>query len=215
MEYLRILIAEDHDASRQLLVELLDPFGFEIREVQNGLEAIEHWKSWRPHLILMDMQMPVMDGYDALRHIKAAQESADTVIIAITASAFEEDRENVFTEGADDFVRKPFKAEQIFTKLAKHLDVEFVYEEIEADSVFEHSVNLVDLLTPSNLAEIPENLLLDLNQAAVQADMIKVEALIDEIRLHNSDVATVFDEFATNFQYNKITQILQTIGDEQ
>ncbi len=211
----RILVAEDHQESRQLLVELLDPYGFEIREAENGLEAIELWQSWQPNLILMDMQMPVMDGYDALRHIKGTPRGEDTVIIAITASAFEEDRENILTEGADDFVRKPFQEGLIYEKLAKHLDVEFLFEEFVADSVFEQTVDLADLLSPSSLALIPENLLVELNQAAVQADMVKVESLIDDIRLHNPDVATLFEECAKDFQYHKITEILGAVGDIQ
>ncbi|MBC8504817.1 MAG: PAS domain S-box protein [Anaerolineales bacterium] len=211
----RILIAEDHQESRQLLVELIQPFGFEIREAQNGLEAIEQWQNWHPHLIWMDMQMPILDGYEAIRQIKNSPEGDNTVIIAVTASAFEEDRENIFSEGVDDFVRKPFQEGLIYSKLADHLDVEFLYEEFVTDSVFEQTVSLEDVLASEILQQIPKNLLVDLQQAAVQADMIKVEALIDEIHTHNPDVAVVFDEYAKDFQYNKISQVLQAVGDVQ
>ena len=211
----RILIAEDHRESRQLLVELLRPFGFEIREASNGLETIDLWQSWQPHLIFMDMQMPVMDGHAAIRHIKSTPESNDTVIIAITASAFEEDRENILEEGADDFVRKPFQDGLIYAKLAEYLDVEIIYEEFGSDSVPEQSVSPEEILNSKALSQIPEHLLFDLKQAAVQADMFKIEALLDEIRLHNPDVASIFDEFAKDFQYNKISQEIQTAGDVQ
>ena len=76
----------------------------------------------------MDMQMPVIDGHEATRRIRAAGDSG-TVIVAISASAFEEDRERALADGCDDFVRKPFRAEELFEMLAKHLGVRFIYEE--------------------------------------------------------------------------------------
>jgi PAS domain S-box-containing protein len=209
----RILIAEDHQESRQLLVELLDPFGFEIRQAANGLEAIEQWQDWQPHLIWMDMQMPLKDGYDAIRHIKQTPEGADTVIIAITASAFEEDREIILKAGADDFVRKPFQDGLIYAKLAEHLDVEFIYEQFEADPVTAQFADPEEILTTQALSQIPEHLLLDLSQAAVQADMLKLEALIEEIHKHNPQVATVFAEFANDFKYDKISLGIQAAGE--
>ncbi len=78
------------------------------------------WERWKPHLIWMDMRMPVMDGYEATRRIKAAPSGQATVIIALTASAFEEDREQIMLEGCDDFVRKPFRKDEIYDMLAKH-----------------------------------------------------------------------------------------------
>jgi PAS domain S-box-containing protein len=211
----RILIAEDHQESRQLLVELLEPFGFEIRQAANGLEAIEQWQRWQPHLIWMDMQMPLKDGYDAIRHIKKTPEGADTVIIAITASAFEEDREIILKEGADDFVRKPFQDGLIYAKLAEHLSVEFLYEDVEVNSVPAQYTVPEDILTPQALSQIPEHLLLNLSQAAIQADMLKIEALIEAIHIHNPRVAAVFDEFANDFKYDKISLVIQAIGEKE
>ncbi len=208
----RILIAEDHQESRQLLVELLKPNDFQIREASNGLEAIDQWKSWQPDLILMDMQMPVMDGYAAIRHIKRSPGGEKTVIIAITASAFEEDREHIFVEGADDFVRKPFRDETIYEKLADHLNVDLLYESVEPDSVSQPSANLDGLLAPTFLNEIPEHLLLDLKRAAILADMIKVETLIEEIRLHNDEIAAALGKYAEDFKYNKIIEVIQSSG---
>lgn len=208
----RILVVEDHQESRQLLVELLKPFGFEIREAVNGLEAIEQWQTWRPHLIWMDMQMPVMDGHDTVRHIKASPEGDQTVIIAITASAFEEDRESILQDGADDFVRKPFREEMIYEKLAVHLNGEVLYQEFSADSVPEQGPSPGALVTPSALAQIPINLLADLDQAAVLADMAQIEALIEKIRAYSPEIAGVLSELARDFQYNKISQIIQAKG---
>ena len=122
----RILIVEDMEASRKLLNNLLQPLGFEVRTAANGQEGLEVWESWQPHLIFMDMRMPVIDGSTATREIKSriAQNAADKYrIVALTASAFEEDREDLLRAGCDDFVHKPFRETTIFEVLARHLDV--------------------------------------------------------------------------------------------
>ncbi|MCZ0901709.1 response regulator, partial [Microcoleus sp. HI-ES] len=95
----RILIVEDVAENRQLLLKLLVPLGFEVREATNGQEAIALHSTWKPHLILMDMLMPVMDGYEATREIKKTLEGKETIIIALTASAFDEQRQIILSAG--------------------------------------------------------------------------------------------------------------------
>jgi CheY-like chemotaxis protein len=125
----RILIVEDSRVNRLLLVKLLQPLGFEVREVVDGQEAVAVWQSWQPHLILMDIQMPVMDGYEATQIIKQMPNGQETVIIALTASAFDEQREAILKVGCDDFIRKPFQEEILFAKIAEHLGVRYIYSE--------------------------------------------------------------------------------------
>ncbi len=124
----RLLVAEDKESNRQLLVRLLESLDFDVRAVGNGQEAVDTWRDWHPHLIWMDMRMPVLDGYQATRRIKKAPEGQSTIIIALTASVFEQDRERILSEGCDDFLRKPFRAEEVCDLLEKHLGVEFFYE---------------------------------------------------------------------------------------
>lgn len=123
----RILIAEDKWANRQLLVQLLTPLGFEVREAVNGEEAIALWQEWRPHLIWMDMRMPVMDGYEATRMIKANRALHSCIILALTANAFEEERLVALLIGCDDFIRKPVQENVILEKMAEHLGVRYCY----------------------------------------------------------------------------------------
>lgn len=105
----RLLVVEDRWESRHLLVKILEAVGFQVREAENGAEAIAIWNDWEPHLIWMDMRMPVMDGYEATRQIKSHLKGQATVIIALTASALEEERTIILSAGCDDFVRKPFR----------------------------------------------------------------------------------------------------------
>ena len=101
----RILVVEDVFESRKLLLNLLGLVGFDARGAENGQEGIAVWEKWEPNLIWMDMRMPVMDGYEATRRIKATPKGQDTVIVALTASAFEEQRSAVMSAGCDGFVR--------------------------------------------------------------------------------------------------------------
>jgi CheY-like chemotaxis protein len=119
------LVVDDTPTNRHLVVKLLELIGYNVREAANGAEAIALCHSWQPHIVLMDMRMPVMDGYEATRRIKAIapQNSAiaRTIVIAVTASAFEEERTAILAAGCDDFIRKPFQKDILYSKIAKHL----------------------------------------------------------------------------------------------
>ena len=107
----KILVVDDKELNRQLLIKLLQPLGFALKSASNGEEAIAIWEEWNPHLIWMDLRMPVMDGYEATQRIKATTKGQATAIIAITASVLEEEKMVVLSAGCDDFIRKPFREE--------------------------------------------------------------------------------------------------------
>ncbi|MBI9045747.1 MAG: PAS domain S-box protein [Anaerolineaceae bacterium] len=130
----RILIVEDEDANRDLLIQTLEDITDEqghscmqVRAVTNGKESIQAWNEWRPDLIFMDMRMPVMDGFTATQQIKKQPGGEKTRIIALTASAFEEDRNQMIASGCDDLIIKPYQEIELFRALEKHLNIEFIY----------------------------------------------------------------------------------------
>jgi adenylate cyclase len=134
----RILVVDDAPVNRKLLVMMLQSLGFTVAEAENGRDAIDRWRNWQPDLVLMDMQMPLIDGYEATRQIRrlVASSNPDSpiaqdspVIIAVTASAFEEERQATLKAGCDDFISKPFKKEDICAIVAQHLAVKFDYAE--------------------------------------------------------------------------------------
>jgi len=129
MSIYKILAVDDKPINCQLLVKLLTPLGFEVKEAANGQEAIAIWEAWEPHLIFMDMRMPVMDGYEATKYIKAQVKGSATAVVALTASVLEEEKVIVLSAGCDDFIRKPFKENMIFEALTKHLGVTYIYEQ--------------------------------------------------------------------------------------
>ncbi|MBD2257914.1 response regulator [Pseudanabaena sp. FACHB-2040] len=127
----RLLVVEDQTANRQLLVQLFSKVGFEVQQAVNGEDAIAQAQIWQPHLIWMDVRMPVLDGYEATRRIKQQAGTESTPkIIALTANAFEEERAAALTAGCDDFLRKPIQEESLFNKMAEHLGVRYAYQDL-------------------------------------------------------------------------------------
>jgi PAS domain S-box-containing protein len=127
----RIMIADDIENNRQLLVKLLKPIGFEVREAKNGKEAITLWQEWQPHLIWMDMRMPKLDGYEATKIIRklSQEQNKPVIIIALTASVFEEEQTEIKAAGCDEMVRKPLQPQIIFDKLSEFLKVQYIYND--------------------------------------------------------------------------------------
>ncbi len=127
----RIEVVDDTLDNRTLLHRLLESVGFEVRDAANGQDGVELWKAWHPDLVFMDQRMPVMDGSEATRVIRGAEAEGNlppTKIIALTASAFEHERDLILKNGADEFVVKPFAEETIFECLGRNLGVKYVYE---------------------------------------------------------------------------------------
>jgi signal transduction histidine kinase/FixJ family two-component response regulator len=201
----RILVADDRWTNRQFVVKLLTPLGFELKEAENGQQAIEIWQDWHPHLIWMDMRMPVLDGYDATQRIKAHLEGQATVIIALTASVFEEERDIVLARGCDDFVRKPVKEHVIFDKLAEHLGIVFVYEDTQpvVAPIAERAP-----LTPAALAVMPPEWLLSLQQAATIARPSTILSLLRQIPPESAPLAAELKRMVQQYQFEAIIQLV-------
>jgi CheY-like chemotaxis protein len=184
----RILIVDDKPINRQLLVQMLNPKGFELKEASNGMEAIAIWDEWEPHLIWMDLRMPVMDGYEAIKQIKATTKGQATAVIALTASVLEEERAVVLSAGCDDFMRKPFREADIFEMMHKHMGVLYVY-----DNSNSHQTSAAKgeggLLTSAAIAALPPELVADLKHAILSVDLDLVAEQVEQIRSHNGGLA--------------------------
>ena len=116
----KILIVEDNEVNRVLMRDLLAYHGYEIIEAADGAEGIQKAKKVRPDLILMDIQMPIMDGIQAITHLKADPETRDLKIVGITSFAMKGDRERILRAGCDEYVAKPINTREL-PKLVKRL----------------------------------------------------------------------------------------------
>ena len=116
-----VLVVEDQEDNRQIVRDLLTTTDYEVIEAENGEEALAAIAKQRPDLILMDIQLPVMDGYEATRRIKADPALRAIPIIAVTSYALSGDEEKARAAGCDDFVPKPFSPRQLLAKIQKYL----------------------------------------------------------------------------------------------
>ncbi|HIK19191.1 MAG TPA: response regulator [Leptolyngbyaceae cyanobacterium M33_DOE_097] len=225
----RILVAEDNDTNRQLLVQLLQAVGFIVQSAINGQEAIAQWESWQPHLIWMDMRMPVMNGYEATQQIRAKEQErnyqsrhadpsaaraavpsaqAPTFIIALTANAFEEERARVLEAGCNDFIRKPFQETELLEKMAAYLGVEYLY-------VSPHQAEATAIAPSDGMNEIaalrslPSSLLAQMLQATMQIDYQRLTTLLEEVASTQPDVAALLTKKLDDFDFEGILQLLE------
>jgi signal transduction histidine kinase/ActR/RegA family two-component response regulator len=202
----RILVVDDRAVNRELMVRLLIPIGFEVQEAENGKRGIELWEQWQPHLIWMDMRMPIINGYEATQHIKSHLRGQATVIIALTASALEEERSVILSAGCDDFVRKPVREDIIFEKIAQHLGVKYICENILQ---LPNEEVLVDELEFSDLAVMPKGWIEELYHAANYADDERLFHLIEQIPSDQKTLSKTLLIWVHNFRCDKIINLVE------
>ena len=198
----RVLIVDDIEDNRQLLAQLLAPIGFEVRLATNGAEAVQEFERWRPHLILMDFRMPVMDGHEAIRIIRSMAGGEVPKIIAVTASAMDDNRQELMEIGADDFVGKPFREIELFQKMHAHLGVEYLYAE---DPVAAHEAAAE--ITPESLSAWPEDLIAPMREAVVTADLDELLARIGDVEGRDPRVAKELRRLAEGFEYQRLIDL--------
>ncbi len=209
----RILVVDDHDYNRKLLVKIITAIGFEVQEANNGQDAIEIWNSYSPHLIWMDMRMPIMDGYESTKRIKATTKGQTTAVIAITASALEEEKTIILSIGCDDFVRKPFQEKTIFEIMAKHLGVSYVYESSELNYRPYNRAGEPVIFTIL-LAAMSREWIIKLHEAALEADSELVSRLLDKIpSSYVLELQTIRDWVKT-FQFEKILDLTEPLVEQ-
>lgn len=215
----RVLVVDDTKTNRLLLIKLLEPFGFELREASNGAEAVSIWQSWQPHLIFLDTRMPVMSGLEATQEIRALERQRDseeteqkTIIIALTASIFEERRGDVLAAGSNDLVRKPFKEEIIFEKIQQHLGVLYYYEDLPQQTTLPRKVNRTgqpDSFFLEALSGMPISWVSDLFEAANKVREESVFELIEQIPETSATLAEALRGLANDFHLDEIVRLTQ------
>jgi PAS domain S-box-containing protein len=221
----RVLIADDREDNRVLLTRLLDGVGIETREVANGRDALHEYTAWRPHMILMDMRMPVIDGYEAMRRLRATEGGRAVKIIGVTASAFEEDRQGVLAAGADGYLAKPFRAETLFDLLSRHLGIEFSFAVEHGAAPAASPPPPRQMLVPSPMAttqgeggsrsveDVDSDLLAPMREATLRGDLTRILELTDQLAVIDAPRARRLREFAARFDYAALLAHLGAEGE--
>ena len=205
----RILVVDDRWENRQIVLKLLEPIGFEVKEAANGREAIDIWQTWQPDLIWMDMRMPVMNGYEATKHIKSHLKGQAVYIIALTASTFEEERVIVLSTGCDDFVRKPFRQETILDKIAEYLGVEYIYEEDAILLTADSSTDSEFVFDDNSFGVMSTTWLSQLETAAGELDEEAISLLITQIPTEHSSLARAIQDKVDDFDFDDIVNSIR------
>ncbi len=217
----RILVVEDGLENRQLLQALLEPIGFEVHIAENGLEALTQWQQWHPHLIFMDIQMPLMNGHEATRRIREEEEKqlneatrtaksllprTPTKIIALTAYAFEDDRTTSLQAGCNDYIAKPFTASVLLEMMARHLGLRYCYdtETSAAPDLPERQP-----LSQQDLHVMSVEWITQVHEASLDLDDGKIRQLMAQIPQASSRLLEGMAFLVDNFQLETLAHLTQ------
>jgi PAS domain S-box-containing protein len=204
----KILIVDDQIENRDWLVKLLTSIGFAVRSADNGETAIQSWEEWQPRLILMDVHMPIMDGLEATRRIKANSRGKETAIVALTASAMDDDREAASQSGANGFLSKPCREDELLKMIGGHLNIEYEYEEKSRDDEGDLQVD-GEALSAERLGQLPLELLNKLRNAVLSGDKKSLDLSILEIsETVDAGIVQVLQRLANNYDYDALTRLL-------
>jgi len=210
-----VLVVDDRDTNREILVKMLVPLGFTMIEAQDGQAALEMFLTHKPCLILMDVVMPVMDGREAIRRIRAMPEGRDVPIIAVSASVFDDQFQEVMAAGASDFLRKPLREEELLEKVARFLPAEFEYEAEEGSLEAGEGEILLAPALAEGLALLPEDTRQELLDAARQLDKGRILTLINRQEGLTPGVAENIRSHAEAYRFDLIEEALQQASTAQ
>ncbi|MDH2916945.1 MAG: response regulator, partial [Gallionella sp.] len=194
---------EDQLENQLLLTQLMKSIGLPVKVAENGAQAVDIFQSWSPHLIWMDRRMPVMDGIEATRRIRALPGGKEVKIVAVTASAFTEQRDEMLAAGMDEFVRKPYRFNEIYECLTKHLGVQYTYVDTQAEEVS------AVVLTAEMLAVLPPELRDELRAALESLEEKRITATIGQAATYDAKLHKTLSHLAENFDYPAILKVLQ------
>jgi signal transduction histidine kinase/DNA-binding response OmpR family regulator len=199
----RVLVVDDDEENRKLLVRLLELAGFKVQEAENGEKAVALFAQWSPQFIWMDMRMPVMDGLEATRRIRTLPGGDQVKIVAFTASVMEEERTSILAARCDDVVHKPYRESLLFEVMAKHLGVNYHYEENSSEIAIESETDMCSLTT------LPAGLRDSLTRAVLELDTDRTLAVVEEITRQDAAIGPVLRKLAENLEYERLLTMLE------
>jgi PAS domain S-box-containing protein len=206
---IRILVVDDKRENRLVLVNLLAPLGFEMLEAVNGLECLQKAMEYKPDMVLLDLVMPVMDGFEATRQLRLLPEFQSTIIIAVSASVFGYDQSTSIDVGCNTFIPKPVRHTTLLDRLKTYLDLEWEYEdEPEPQLPDSDQISAASLQSAVPSPEIIDHLL----QLAMMGDVVSIEEQAMQIAQQDDrfmEFTTQLRQLAKGFQIKPIQTLLK------
>ncbi len=202
---IRVLIVDDRPENREIVRLMLEPIGFSLMEAVNGKEAVDIFREWKPRVVLMDVVMPVMDGVDATKQIKALKDGANAFILVLSASALDQEREQVLKNGADAFLKKPFKSTELLDQIRRHTGIEYVYEDTEPEN---RPLNN-EKFDPKTIDSLPVKIRKEISEAAILGKMDELEALVSKIDEIDPRIAAYLQRLVDDFELEKIQNLFE------
>jgi Signal transduction histidine kinase len=203
----RILVVEDQLENQLLIQKILKQIGFQVKIAENGAKGIELFQTWQPHFIWMDRRMPVMDGLTATRKIRHLPGGDQVKIVALTASVFKDQRDEVMEAGSDDFVRKPYRPEELYDCMAHHLPLHYRYAE---DGELEDEGSKLLNLSTQDMAQLSETLRDSLYRAAVIGDAQSITEIIQTLPEAQIALASGLRKLVDAYRFDLIMELTKT-----
>ena len=205
----RIMIVEDQRENQLLLSRLMTDLGLDVKIAGDGEQCLALFQDWKPDLIWMDRRMPVMDGEEATRRIRQLPDGQTVKIVAVTASAFKEQQQEMLDAGMDDFVRKPYRFDEIYDCLARQLSVEYVY----------HGTAPTNAIAPAEvdmaaMAKLPAIQRQELRDALKSLDSERIAITIARIGEVDETLGIALSRLADYFDYPAILSALKEASGE-
>ena len=207
----KLLIVDDKWENRSVIIELLQPLGFKVLEASNGLEGLEQAAKEKPDLILADVVMPELDGFEMTKRIRSTPDLKNIVVFAFSASVFDSYQQKSRQAGCDDFITKPLQVEELLLKLQQYLQLEWVYEEFESDPE-----TTIDSSSEESSAEgiVPPSadVLVQLYELAKRGNVFAINKEVEKLeKLDNKfySFAKTIYQITDNFNMKKLRNFLK------
>jgi PAS domain S-box-containing protein len=205
----RVLAVDDQEENRSLLQALLEPVGFEVRSACNGQEGVDLCLQWAPHVVLMDLRMPVLDGYDAVKRIRQ-DPGPQPKIIAFSASAFADDRQRALSAGFDAFLAKPVDAGLLLDLIQSVSGLQYCYEDdLDAAPAAQASATAAPL---ESVDVLPPQWVVQFRQAILRAEYQQMLDLLDAIAVETPGLSRQFRSQVERFDYEGMLALLPAVS---
>ncbi len=209
----KVLIADDKWENRAVLVNLLSPLGFEVMEATDGEDCLRKAIEFKPDVVLMDLVMPVLNGFEATQQLRQTTEFQDVVVIAASASAFESDHRQSLAAGCNDFIAKPIRSGELLDRLQRHLGLEWVYELKTTNEKINNSLEKSPSSpTSAPIVSPPAEEVNALYTLALIGDVLGIQeqaAKLEKIDPKFVPFATEVCQLAKNFQVKKLQEFIE------